>query len=362
MIAWLLLAGLPCVPLALTLVNVATWRRPAGGAVTGTVSVLIPARNEVAVIERCLRAVLREPALEVLVYDDGSTDGTGDVVRRLSSEDPRVRLVVGTPLPAGWIGKPHALHQLAKVARGDHLLFVDADTTLEPGALGALLSVAADVTSALPRQVIGSLGEALIVPMLNLTYASFLPLELVARVRSARVCAVNGQVLLVTRAAYDAIGGFESVRSEVVDDMAFCRRAKRLGRRVAFVDGFALASCRMYTSFDDAFRGFSKNLYEGVGGTPPALVAVMTLYGACFLLPWVLLPFHPAAAVGVLANLTQRALLARRYDLPWSSVVTHPVGVIVFFAIGVNSLVWARNNTIGWRGRTYAARSVRGIA
>lgn len=364
MIPWLLLAGVPAVPLLFTAVNLLTWRGPAPApGPLPRVSVLIPARNEEAGIEAAVRAALAEPVAEVLVCDDGSTDATGAILARLAAADARVRVIAGKALPPGWVGKPHALHQLAGLATGEVLLFVDADTVLEPGAVSRLASVPADVVTALPRQVVGSVGEALVVPLLHLTYASFLPLAVIPWVRDERVLAANGQVLWVRRPAHDAIGGFEAVRAEVVDDMAFCRRAKRLGLRVAFVDGQQIAACRMYGSLAEAVRGFSKNLYEGIGGTVPALVGVLGLYAAAFLLPWLALPFFPApAAAGIGANLAQRALLAARFGLPWSTVPLHAPSVVVFGVIAVNSWRWVRAHAIGWRGRTYAARAARDAA
>lgn len=361
MIPWLVLAGIPAVPLALTALNVLTWRRPAPAAgPLPRVSVLIPARNEAAVIEGSVRAALAEPVAEVLVCDDGSTDGTGAILAGLAREDARLRVISGRALPPGWVGKPHALHQLAGLATGEVLLFVDADTVLAPGAVARLAGVGADVVTALPRQRIGGLGEALVVPLLHLTYTSFLPLALIPVVRDERVLAANGQVLWVRRDAHDRIGGFEAVRAEVVDDMAFCRRAKGLGLAVAFVDGDAIATCRMYGSLAEGVRGFSKNLYEGIGGTLPALIGVLGLYGAAFLLPWVAWPWWPApAAVGIAANLAQRALLAARFRLPAATVALHVPSILVFGAIAVNSFRWVRAHAVQWRGRTYAARAAR---
>ncbi|MEQ1564306.1 MAG: glycosyltransferase [Myxococcota bacterium] len=352
-----LLAAAAAGPLVVTVLNGLTWRRPAPAAGAGPVSVLIPARNEAANIDRCVRAALAQPeVVEVVVVDDGSTDGTAERVSAI--DDPRVVLIQGEGLPPGWVGKPHACHQLARRARSPRLLFVDADTTLSPGAVARLASVDADVVSALPRQQLGTTGEAAIVALLHLTYASWLPLALVRWVSDPRVLAANGQVLSISRAAYDAIGGFEAVRAEVVDDMALCRAAKVAGHTVAFVDGFEVATCRMYGSGREAVDGFSKNLYEGLGH-PLVLAAVLTLYFGCFVAPWLAAPFAPWAWLGVAANLTQRALLAWRFRLPASTVALHLPSALAFGWIAVRSLRWSRGNAIAWRGRVYAARAER---
>jgi hypothetical protein len=354
-VSWVGLAALPLGPLAGTVVNLATWRVPGGGPVAGTVSALVPARNEEGTIERCVSALLAEPVHEVLVLDDGSTDGTGAILQRLAAQHPRLRVLHGAPLPPGWVGKVHACHQLARAATGEHLLFVDADTRLLPGAVAALRGVPADVVTAFPGQELGTVGEALIVSLLHLTYTSWLPLALIPRTRAPSVLAANGQVLLVRRAAYDALGGFESVRGAIVDDMAFCRRAKEQGLVVSFVPGDGLATCRMYDSGSAAWRGFSKNLVPGLGH-PIVVAVVAVLYTACFVLPWLLAPLAPLPAlVGITANLTQRALLAARFRLPASTVALHLPSALAFLGVLATSARWTAAGTLHWRGRTYPA-------
>lgn len=357
MITWLV-AGPALASLAVTAANLATWRPWTARAPLPRASALVPARDEEATIEACVRSLLAEPFAEVIVVDDGSTDRTAEILASIAH--PRLRVVRGGPLRPGWVGKPHACARLAELATGDLLLFVDSDVTVARGALAGLAAMPGDVISALPRQRCDTLGEALIVPLMHLTYAGMLLLPLVGRVRDPRVLAVNGQLLAVTRAAYDRIGGFEAVRAEVVDDMAFCRAAKRAGLRVDFVDGQGLASCRMYGSFAEARRGFAKNLYEGIGGHPLGLVAVLAVWFACFALPWVAVPLAPfPAAVGIAANLLQRALIAWRFRLPIASIALHPVSIAAFFAIAVQSWWWSRGDAIRWRGRVYAARPAR---
>jgi chlorobactene glucosyltransferase len=356
--AWLVFAGLPAVPLALTALNLATWRRPRSKPCRrgeGSVSALVPARDEAATIEACVRALLVEPVREVLVYDDGSTDATAAILHRLAEEDPRLRVLQGGPLPAGWVGKPHACHRLAEAASGDVLLFVDADTRVLPGAVRALLADDADLVTALPGQIVGSLGEALVVPLLHLTYLSWLPLALIRHTRDPRILAANGQVLRVGREAYDRAGGFAAVRDAIVDDMALCRRAKAAGLRVAFVPGEQIARCRMYGSAAEAWRGFSKNLYPGLGNPGLALV-VAALYFGCFVAPWLLLPLAPVpAGVGVACNVVQRLLIALRFRLPVWTAALHLPSAIAFLGILANSARWTAAGTLRWRGRVYAA-------
>jgi glycosyltransferase involved in cell wall biosynthesis len=374
-LAWMV-AGLALMALAVTLVNLLTWPRGVPKATDAARwSVLIPARNEEQNIEAAIRSVFTAlPEVgEVVVCDDHSTDRTPEILSRLQREFPRLRVIAGRTLPTGVVGKPHACMQLGDAATGDRLFFLDADVRLEPGAFqlleGLFARHGAAVVTAVPRQETASPLERLVLPMLHLTYASWLPNALVYASKDVRFLAANGQVLAVERRAYEAIGGYAAVKHEVVDDMALCRRAKEQGFRVVFADGHLLARCRMYASNEALWKGFTKNLYEGIGGSLFALTAVTGLYAATFLAPWALAAastnwsvFALPAAVGVTANLTQRSLLAARHGYGPDSVLLHPLGVLVFLAIAIDSARRTRQGRIEWSGRTYAERSKREVA
>jgi glycosyltransferase involved in cell wall biosynthesis len=376
-LGWWLLAAPPVAVLANVLFNLRVWPRGRPeGRIRGRVSVLIPARDEEKNIERCVRAVLAgtQPPDEVIVYDDGSTDGTADILARLAAEDARVRVLGGEPLPTRWVGKPHACHHLARAATGELLLFLDADTVASPECLARLGSIfqeyQAELVTAGVRQVTGTFAERLVIPLLHLSYLAWLPLPLIWRSRDARFLIANGQLLAVRREAYEAAGGWEAVRSAVVDDMAFCRRVKESGGRVVFADGSRMAAARMYEGASELWQGFSKNLYEGIGGRPAALAGVMGLHLWVFVTPYVVLPIAwfaapallPAAAMGVAANLALRAALALRLRHPPEGVLLHPLGILALLGIAANSFRWSRRGAIRWRGRSYAARAAREAA
>lgn len=378
-----IIAILPWIVLAMAAFNVIAWPRGRrDGRMPGRVSVLIPARDEAARIEACVRGALANAPDEVIVYNDGSADATAQIVARLAEEDGRVRLMHGGPLPAGWVGKPHACHHLADAATGDLLVYMDADTVAEPECLARMGSLfdrmRADVVTAGTRQVTGTLAERLIIPLLHLTYLAWLPLPLVWRSRDPRFLVANGQLLAVRRAAYDAAGGWSAVRAEVVDDMAFCRRVKESGGRVVFADGHRMARCRMYRGGGEVVRGFSKNLYEGVGGRPVGLMGFALVHAVMFLLPYAAvglgfvqlswgIPLDEHTGVylfvggvlGVAANVLLRLLLAIRFRQPWEGVLLHPLAVLGLMGIAINSARWSGRGEIRWRGRTYGARGAR---
>lgn len=361
-----LAAAAALLPLGITAINLLTWRPVRAMAPVPRASALVPARDEAQNISACVEALLAEPFSEVIVLDDGSTDATPDLLAAIAAREPRLRVIHGRPLAPGWVGKPHACDQLAAAATGDVLVFVDADVTFCPGGLARLAArlaggKGAGVVSALPAQRTGSAFEALIIAQLHLVYGSWLPLALVRLLSSPRVLAANGQILAFSREAYARSGGFAGVRAEVVDDMALCRNAKRAGVTVDFVDGANIGSCRMYRTDRAAWEGFSKNLYEGIGGNLPALALVVALHVACFWAAWVVAPLAPVAWLGVAANLAQRLLLARRFGHPMWTVLAHPVGVGLLIAVTINSWRWAQAGRIRWRGRAYAARDAREV-
>lgn len=366
------LAAIPALAFAMTAVNAATWRRGRVGPKLGRrVSVLIPARNEGPRIAQCVRAIAasRQPVLEIICFDDDSTDETPRVLAELQKEIPALRVVRGRGLPSGWVGKPHACERLYREATTDVLVFVDADVTLAPQGLERLLSAiddGADVVTAVPWQRCVTPVERWVVPFLLLSYVSWLPLELVGRTKDDRVVAANGQLLAVRRPVLERLGGFRCVAREIVDDVAFCRQAKRQGAKVVFLDGTAMASCRMYRTAREVWAGFSKNMHEGVGGSL-ALAAVVLTYAAAFVAPWLALALGitvlPAlflpAAVAVASNLGQRLLLWLRWGQSPGGLFSHPLGALLVIVIALNSLRWSLRGAIHWAGRSYAASHAR---
>jgi len=322
------------------------------------VSILVPARDEEANIESCLRAALasRGAAVEVVVMDDGSRDATPAVVRRLAVDDARVRLLSAPALPPGWTGKVHACARLAEAARGTHLLFLDADVRLAPDAAAALASHAERhglaMVSGVPRQVIRTVGEALTVPTINLLLLGYLPGGGRATSERASLAAACGQMVLCGRGAYEAVGGHGSIRGTLHDGLALARRFRAGGHRTEVVDGAPLASCRMYRNFAEAWAGFTKNAREGMA-TPLGLPVWTVLLAGAHLWPWALLP-APAAALALLLALGLRAAVTRRAREPWWTVPLHPLTVLVALAIQWTALArWALGLPPGWKGRAY---------
>jgi chlorobactene glucosyltransferase len=349
--------------------------RPPARADTPLVSIIVPARDEAVNISVCLASLLNSeyPNFEIVVVDDGSSDGTGDIVQILADHsDGRVQLVDGQPLPDGWLGKPWACWQGYRRARGELLLFTDADTRHDDKLLGhavaAMLTRDVDMTSVMPRQLMVGFWERLILPhIFALISLRYINLERVNRTRTPRDVIANGQFMLVRRAAYQAIGGHEALRGEIVEDQRIAQRLVTAGRRILVAHAEDLMETRMYRSLSGIIEGWTKNLATGSRQASPAWAApAMPWLLALFLtVMWVLPP-----AVFVLALLTPLAgwiqgwslavtaasllfwLVAhavQRVPLPFA--LGYPLGAIVAAGIFVRSAL--RGPNVAWKGRRY---------
>lgn len=264
-----------------------------------TVSVLVPVRNEAPQLEDLLANLgrLKEPVIEVLLYDDDSTDHTTAILSEAQARYPLVKVLRGAALPAGWLGKNHACWQLAKVAKGQWLLFMDADVRLEATlparALGHVLAEKLQVLSLFPQQNHGSWGEALWVPLMHQALLCHLYLPWVQRSRFASVAAANGQFLLFQRDFYLRIEGHAAVANQLPEDLLLARNSKAAGGKVAVLMADADLQCRMYTDGSAALQGLWRNVVPGLG-KPVYLCLwlfwqVVALYALLFFAPaWML--------------------------------------------------------------------------
>ena len=362
------LVGISAFFLVQVLLNVVYFRRATAAPRIESgpfVSVIVPARNEERSIARCVESLLAQnyADYEVVVVDDQSSDATPAIVAALAADNPRLRLVSGTPPPSGWLGKPHALSEGAAAARGEIFLLTDADTvhtrTSISWTVTNLHDHRADMLSGYLEQEYGSLGETMIVPTM---YAAMLlvPFYLLSRWKSPRLAFAIGQYVAYRREALDGIGGFEAIKDAIVDDMAMATRMKAFGYRGVFLDAKAAASCRLYHGFRDAFMGIRRSTYSALGGNPITALLISALALGVIVLP----PFAallagvrmqmpaPLVAVSVALFAAQWALVTWDRDVPFAAFVLYPL-VFLNLVVILNASMLGTGFGAGvdWKGR-----------
>jgi hypothetical protein len=354
-----------------TFANLAIFRVPRRPDTTlPAVSILIPARNEADNIGPAIDAARATEGIdiEIVVLDDGSADGTSDVVRDRAATDPRVRLLEGEGLPAGWNGKQYACWRLAQAAANPLLAFVDADVRLAPDGMSRLAGYLErrklDLASGFPRQKTETLAEKVTIPQIFVLLLGYLPLPMARIFRAPGFGAGCGQLMLVRKGAYEKAGGHAEIRKTMHDGLMLPRLIRRSGGRTDILNATPLAECRMYAAWPEIWAGFAKNATEGMA-KPVALPIWTILLGGGHVLPYLLVPISAVAenpealrlsliALGLLLSARLATALVVRQSL--ISVVAHPVGVLIVLAIQWRALVNAgRGQATTWRGRSYDA-------
>ena len=325
------------------------------------VSVLIPARNEETNIGDCIEGFLSQKYanFEILVLDDQSTDRTGAIIEKLGEQHPEVQAIRGKPLPPGWLGKNWACHQLSPHAKGEILIFTDADNRPAPNAIANTVAymqkLGLGLLSAFPEKVTGTLAEKLVVPVVDMFVYAGLPLWLTYFSRFPSLAAASGLWIAFTREAYQKVGGHQAVSTQIVEDVELSRLAKRRGIRILTSAGTGVVSCRMYRSFSEVWNGFSKNLFGLVRYKMiPFFILILGLWIVC-VLPYIAVWFVPLRTLAIIAifmNIIMRTILSLKYRHPFfTSVILHPFGVLLTGLIGINSFFQIKRGRLQWKGR-----------
>jgi glycosyltransferase involved in cell wall biosynthesis len=331
-------------------------------ATAPSVSVIVPARNEEACLGACLESLLRQEgaSFEIIVVDDGSSDDT----RKIAESFPRVRVVDAGPLPAGWSGKSNAMLSGARASRGKWLLFTDADTVHLPGSLARAMSEAQQHGTALlsysPAQDVRGFCQKAVMPVIFAELASsYRPSEVSDPASPA--AAANGQYLLVSRAAYDAVGGHAAIGGSLLEDVALARKVKASGFKILFRFGGDAVRTRMYRTFAELKEGWTKNLvllfpsssrlallrlleFAIIVGSFAELISAV-LRGRT----WV------AIASGILAIVLSTFLFRRirRAHFSWNANALALIGLPVFSYLLLRSGIYHKKGKVTWKGRHY---------
>jgi glycosyltransferase involved in cell wall biosynthesis len=336
------------------------------------VSAIIPARNEEALIARAVESVAAQAEVgEVIVVNDQSTDRTSAVLAELSARIPKLKVLTTGDLPNGWVGKNYAVSIGAAAAKGDWLLFTDADTYHYLGSTRRALSDAVDhdarLVSYSPEQEMETFWERALIP--------YVYCRLAARFSFARVndpeqpdAAANGQFLMILHDVYRSVGGHASVAGEVLEDVALARRVKEARYRIYFTAPIGIVRTRMYRNFWAMWEGWTKNLYPLMRGNPGVVVreisALLAAVGLILLWGSGLLNYRafvwnlPALLLALVAG----AHLRYAFDLyrnlyPVSYIRYYMPGSCLYSAALIAS--WWKNTrgTVVWKGRAYPVRT-----
>ncbi len=334
------------------------------------VSVCVPARNEERGIRACLESLLKQdyPDFEVIAVNDHSTDRTGEWIQSLAHKDSRLIALEGEDLPTGWLGKPFALHQAYQKAKGEILLFTDADPVFEPHALRTavftMMERDLDALTLMPKAEFGSFWERAVQPVI---FGFIGSLTRFRKVNSPdhKSAMGFGAFLMFRRSAYAGIGGHEAGKADVLEDVLIAKRLKKSGGKLLVADAKQLFSIRMYYGFREIWTGWRKNMFLAMKRS-----VVRALYHVFMVLVFVLTPYFvlgwnviagtgafwvSLSMLGVVMVSAAKIKCCDELGLGRKNACLFPIGAIVMAAIMINSmiqtLVFSRTE---WRGRIYS--------
>jgi chlorobactene glucosyltransferase len=328
------------------------------------VSIIVPALDEARAIERTLRAFLAQDyePFEIIVVDGGSTDGTADIARTIA--DPRLVVIDGEELPPRWLGKSWALEQGSRIARGELLLFADADAYYEPGALRAAVAHIEHepriaLLALLPYFEMRGFWENIVMPGLPMLCLTLFPASLSNRSRVVVFALAFGAGILVRREAYERAGRHEAMKHAIVDDVGLARLLRRNGDVTEAVRADEFLSVRMYHGGGEILRGFTKNAFAALNRSYVLAVPFLLLIIGSGIFPYcaALTGDSFAIATVVLISVVRVILFANLgYRLDYAlfgQPLMAAFGVVIFLRS-----IWKTGirREVEWRGRTYDAR------
>lgn len=321
------------------------------------VSVLIPARNEQADILNLLQSLKSQnyQNIEVIVLDDSSSDATLQISRDFCATDNRFKTIIGNPLPNNWLGKNYACHQLAQQAKGNYLLFLDADETVKNNlinnALHRMVLGKLALLSLFANQITLTLGEKLVVPLMHYLLLNLLPLRLVKLSSNPAFAAASGQFMFFNAQIYKQNLWHQQVKNKVVEDIEIMKTIKQNG----FTGETLLANhflyCRMYKSYKQSLNGFSKNLLAGFGGSVLGLLAFVLLI--CFGLPFISIYANTGlmvfALILIISNRLLISMLSNQHI--FYNIILNCGQIVTLLLLTIISIYKSLTKKQVWKGR-----------
>lgn len=299
------------------------------------ISIIIPSRNEENRIRKCIETLKKQtyPNLEIIIVDD-STDNTVEVIKSIAGKDNRFKIIKQEKLQPGWVGKPFAVQQGSKIAKGKWLLFIDADTHYDPKlvekALEHTIKEKLDMLSLVPQHLCQSFWEKVIQPIPLAMLPAILPLAKVNDPKS-KVATAFGPFILIRKSVFDKVGGYESIKSKIADDAELAKLVKGSGFRLELANAQTMMKIRMYEKFNDIWTGWSKNIFLGMvqkrGINSIFQRLLVLIIGLFFIFDLMIFPF--------LAVLTSFIISFSTLLLPWRyfllfSLITWLISIFAF--------------------------------
>lgn len=321
------------------------------------VSVLIPARNEENNIGSLLSSLVTHDYnnLEIFVYDDESIDKTASIVKEFEMNNEKVHYVKGNPLPPGWLGKNFACYNLAKQANGGYLLFLDADVVVHKGLLKNAIAHMQRKNLALfsifPKQSMKTFGEWITVPLMNWILVTLLPLCLTRLSKRPSLSAANGQFMLFKAAVYHQNQYHHKLKNHEVEDIAIFRLMKKKRYRCHTLLSNGQVECRMYKSFNDALKGFAKNVLAFFGGSSiiALFFGILTTLGFIPVMVYLEMKFLVLYFLGVLLIWLITSFISRQNIL--FNILSIPIKQIAFIIVITHAVITKKRKKRIWKGR-----------
>lgn len=338
--------------------NLVYRQKPAnlGGSDKTLVSVLIPARNEENNIGNSIESLLalEDKNIEILVFDDQSTDSTASIVESYSKKDPRVLLIRSDGLPKGWMGKNYACHSLAQKARGEYFLFIDADVKLYSDIIGATISSCEknglSLFSAFPKQIMVNTGEKISVPIMNYILLTLLPLVFVRVSPFSSHSAANGQFMMFSAKEYKKWLPHQKFKECAIEDLAISSFFKKNGIKTACIGGDERITCRMYQSYGDALKGFTKNIFMFFGGNP-LLAILFWCFTTLGFIPVLALPTKFIILYLLSLILTRILVSLASRQAPITNILLMPLQQLFLAHVILNASILKFTKRYSWKGR-----------
>ena len=321
------------------------------------VTVLAPMRNEAENVPEFISALSAQMGvkqIKFIIINDGSTDKTLELLNAVIDGDSRFTVIDSPAQRDGWLGKVSALQTGYAVASGEYIITLDADVRLESNAIMRAITqlerLKLDFTSPYPRQIALTFAEKLIQPLLHWSWMSTVILRVAEKFPRRSTAVGNGQFFIVRKRALDAIGGFESVSNQILDDIELARSLISAGFKGVVTEGSRIASTRMYSSFDEIRQGYGKSLWKAFGGPLGSIVAVIFIF-ITGVLPVILIASGKLIGLFIYLYLVfSREISAIRSRGNPLYAFLHPLSSVLLIYLIIFS--WRNRGKIQWKGRT----------